>query len=502
MSKVIENLQKILDGIENLALPIGYYIAAFISLFAVRRFLEFFSDSTLLTFKLLSPIHFQFYTIFAISFLHIFHHFLYWTIVTLMIAIVLSIFSREPIAKTLRTAFFFFFIVNCTPILDLIVSGGKGLNIHYPYPKHFFDFFPIPKDITIGMKVTLTTALLLCPLYTFIKTKRVILGIFTFIGVYLWLGFTGAIPLLLRQPTPLPTMRIMMLFFILELLIISFQYNKNYFLALLKDIRFLRILHYELILIWGISFSPMGLKAICWDWISFICITLSGILSWLGIIILNNIADTVIDKVSNVNRPHITTTIPYPTYHKIAFYISTTALICALMVNFATFFMILLILSIATLYSLPPFRLKRVPILSKILLAAANLIVIIIGYIFAQGELLSFPRHVIWYCLIFIGLCLNFIDLKDIAGDNAANIKTLPVLLGFKRAKLLIGSFFFICYTISGLVFLDLRLLFAGLAMGALQFYFFSRNEYKEKPILITHLVSLISLILFLSLKK
>ena len=159
----------------------------------------------------------------------------------------------------------------------------------------------------------------------------------------------------------------------------------------------------------------------------------------------------------------------------------------------------LLLLGNSLLYSLPPLRLKRVFIFSKLFPALNSLAAVMLGYIFAGGALLQFPAPLVWYFLIFATLIFNFLDIKDCKADKQRGIATLPVILGLSTAKLAIAGVCLIGYCMVSFIFLDLRLLFPTFFLGVVQFFFITRKNYSEKPVLVVHLSSVILLVLYLA---
>jgi 4-hydroxybenzoate polyprenyltransferase len=80
-------------------------------------------------------------------------------------------------------------------------------------------------------------------------------------------------------------------------------------------------------------------------------------------------------------------------------------------------------------------------------------------------------------------LAANLIDLKDTAGDRAARILTLPVLLGQRAAQwvlacALAGFFAFLPLAFRGQVPWAPMMAFACLA-----FFLVSRRKYDERPL-------------------
>ena len=92
----------------------------------------------------------------------------------------------------------------------------------------------------------------------------------------------------------------------------------------------------------------------------------------------------------------------------------------------------------------------------------------------------------------------NFIDLKDRDVDATVGIKTLPVILGMKHSQRVIGTFFLLSYVLIGTIFNDMRVLFFSIAAGIIQFFLINRKKYKEWPVFLMYLLSLMVVLFIL----
>jgi 1,4-dihydroxy-2-naphthoate octaprenyltransferase len=99
------------------------------------------------------------------------------------------------------------------------------------------------------------------------------------------------------------------------------------------------------------------------------------------------------------------------------------------------------------------------------------------------------------YILIFSSICLNFVDLKDITKDKAAGFRTMPVELGEKQARFVIGTAFLVSYLSIPWLFLDKILFIPALLLGLIQFYFIKRKSFQEELVFATYLASLVCLL-------
>lgn len=295
----------------------------------------------------------------------------------------------------------------------------------------------------------------------------------------------------------------LLLIFVL-LLVIFWLRNRSYLVNLLKDIRPFRLLHFELMFIFGIVLTKVLWKT---DLIfllkrenifHFIFILISIMLAWLFSVIFNNLEDVDIDKITNRLRPSVINSIPSKAYKLIGLIALFLAVIFSLAVNFWIFFLILCFVGNYFFYSMPPLRLKRIPVFSKLMIAFSSLLLVILGFIFAGGNLLEFPPMFTLSFLVFLTLIINFIDIKDYRGDKKAGIKTLPVILGLKKSKLLIGSFFLIPAVIIPIFWQKFFLLIPALIFAGGEFILINKKNYQEKWVFSLHLTGLIVLLVYL----
>ncbi len=132
-------------------------------------------------------------------------------------------------------------------------------------------------------------------------------------------------------------------------------------------------------------------------------------------------------------------------------------------------------------YSCRPMRLKRVPILSKLIIGFNFLSVAVCGYALAGGDWRAFPLDWLAFILVPFSLAANFIDLKDTEGDRAQGVATLPVLLGESLARHLIAAATVATY-LMGALLLDIAWVYPlNFAGAALHVYLLYRRPYDER---------------------
>jgi 4-hydroxybenzoate polyprenyltransferase len=217
--------------------------------------------------------------------------------------------------------------------------------------------------------------------------------------------------------------------------------------ALLSDLRVLRILHYVALTGLGwVLYQRAGVaatQALPWPSLATIltfallalCLTYAAIAA----IITNNLADLAADKISNPTRPLVRGSVAPRPYLMAAIWCQAVALVLSAAVDMRMFGGILGVSLGYYVYSCRPLRLKRVPLISKALIGLNSWIVAVCGFALAGGDWLQFP---VWWSVWILGpmsLAANFVDLKDIQGDGATGVWTLPVLLGEVRSRMVIA---------------------------------------------------------------
>lgn len=277
-------------------------------------------------------------------------------------------------------------------------------------------------------------------------------------------------------------------------------------IAILRDMRWLRLMYYLLTFFLGMTLgltktSQSLITAIttnhqlthqilwcCW----------SIIFAGLSSIIFNNIADQEIDKICNKQRPLIQGKITYKNYLRLAWIAACISLLCAILVNIVAFCAIFVVILLYYCYSMPPIRYKRITVLSKIVISGNSLILLGLGYFLIAHNLQDLPLSLIPFILISGTVAANYIDLKDITGDQANNIKTMPIILGVPTASKIIGIGFIITYLGFSVLFNNYTYYLIFITSGLIMFYLITKPNYQDNIVTIWQLINLIALIVLL----
>ena len=505
---MFKSLRNIINSLENSKVPFIYFILTFIFVVSLRNFIETFSDTDTS----------------QISFAEFFHYDISYIALAMVIIILLYFFIKKDVLKITKIVLTSFLILLIVPIIDLIWSFGKGLNMAYILPGYhsnliirFFTFFGnfSKLGITPGIKIEVALVLVGSFIYFYVSNHNLFKSLFYTLVTYTTIFFYLAAPFLVKGLLEIFGLTykysdsLMTNFFLLVILFagifIAYILNKRYFKLIIRDIRPFRLLHFELMFLLGfiIGLNKFGTFVLdSANIFSFIFIPAGIAFAWLYSVITNNIVDYDIDKISNNNRPLIKSKINKIAYYKLSWIILFIALFYPLMVSFKAFFMVLLFVGNYFLYSMPPLRLKRIPLFSKMIIAFNSLILVMLGFIISTGKLEEFPAILIAFFLIFFTIAINFIDIKDYEGDKKAGIKTLPVILGLKKSKFIIGIFFLLTYLAVYFLINNLYLIPVLFIFGITEFLLISRKNYNEKPVFFVYLLTLFLVIIYLITSK
>lgn len=504
-NKISNKSKEFLYSVENSEYPLGGYLLSFFFVTLIRNFLEIFSDFA-------EPQFIVFYH-FDLSFLWLASAFV----------ILIHYLSGECINKVIKVVLTCFTIILLPPIFDLIITGGAGRNMTYLLPGYhdnllhrYLTFWgDFNMGATPGIRLEVLIVMMGAFFYVRSKGKSVFVGILASLLSYTLIFTFGILPFFLKFINELFSSKVdensytyvkmFLLGFSVTLPWIYFLRNKHYLIELLKDLRWLRVTHYLIMFFVGVkvSYTYYDYKhSIDLDsTLSLLFVIISFIFACIYSIIINNINDYNIDSISNRNRPSIKKSIPQGHYLKVKNISFIMAVVYSSAVSFSAMYFILLFIGIYYIYSSWPFRLKRIFLFSKFLIALNSLVMVLFGINMVSGKN-SIPLGLTCFILVGFTLVINFIDIKDSEGDKASNILTLPNLIGVVKAKKLIGLFFILLYPLS-LMIINYRFfvpywmyIFSGVA-GALTYIFMTKEQYDERYIFLSYLSAIIFLCLY-----
>jgi 4-hydroxybenzoate polyprenyltransferase len=481
---VIKIAERYIALIRNSKAPIENFCLTFLAVVTLRNFVEIFSDRSEVS---------------VITFSGHLHFYLFYICIALTMILLFSLATREAVNEVSRLILFSFFFILLAPAFDLIFSLGQGYDMAYLLPHEHgglllryltFGGSSEGGGITTGLK--LEGIIILAASFLYFKAKRVstlrslffVLAIYTIVFVYamapfivkasldvwgLFEGFDDA--LMIRSYLVLATVL---------LLILAWKWNPDHFLGILRGMRPFRQAHAVLMFACGVAMGP----SFAWGQntpLDLALTALSIVCACLCVIAINNLE----------KEPRA----PFGGYRKVAIGTGLLALVYAGAVSYYTVLTVSLCMGLYFLYALPPLRIKRVPLLSKVPAALGSLACVILGHMFAGGEVIEFPPLVILWFLVPFFAALNLIDIKDYDIDRRAGIQTLPALWGLGRSKWIIGLFLLFAYVTAPLAFGLPFLLLPALGVGIIQCFLVTREQYQERWVFAVYLLSLVVLL-------
>ncbi len=255
-----------------------------------------------------------------------------------------------------------------------------------------------------------------------------------------------------------------------------FKSSKKTFFALLRNVRWPQVIWHGGLLFLGGGIAVLYAGAepdfSLFEILSIIVMAVAVECAWLASVIGNDLADRRIDAISNPNRPVPMHSITETLYRHIGIIFFATSLLFSAIVNIKAALFLLAYQAIAWMYSMPPLRLKRVPVLATALSALDGIMVLLAGYTVLSPvqNITPIPFSLLVYLFVCYAVTLPLKDFKDIAGDRSDGVFTIPVIFGEERARFLIGSALFACYVASPLVLHEVGLFLPSLLFGSLAF--------------------------------
>jgi 4-hydroxybenzoate polyprenyltransferase len=517
---------KIIAKIEGADVSLGEWIAGFLGIIFIRFFLENFSNPAP-SFPAVPDI------------LTMVHYGLFYLAAILSSSLILRLVVPD-IKKVSKFMLAIFTVCWLPPIVDLVVAHGSWSSMAYVFAsshalwKDFLTFGggSILGGVTIGIKVEFI--LVLCGVfsYVFLKTKNIWksigIALLSYVVMFALIALPSflALPAGTASPQPFlissfstshmaanfirPTVQVSYgyatemifnlgmgsVFYLLDFLLVAgwlAAYRPETARAFLKNIRPGRAIHYFIMIVAGIFFAVAQRKNIFTfnyaDLVALAVILVSYLCAWLFAVGVNDRADIAIDRVSNMNRPLVAGSLTESEMRDGNLFFLGWSLLGGFLSGYWGFFTICIFTAAYYIYSAPPLRLKRIPVLATFLIAIACLTAFMSGFYFADsGKLISdFSWQALALILVFFTLFLNVKDIKDIEGDRENGVATIPVVFGEKWGREIVGVLLVTAF-LSVPVIVGRWILFGpSLVAAALGYFLVMAKPYQEWKIFVVY---------------
>lgn len=495
--------QEKISFFENRKQSIIYWLLSLFGVIVLRMYIEDYSAGTLGSRGFFNPAN-------------QIHEFLFYIVVFSGLAVLLSFFTKERVARIVKIIVTFSPIILVAPIIDLIITGGKGLYLSYIFNFDIQSFWVRFATLggtwegggaTPGMKIELVFIFVFIFLYVWIKTNKKLLGVVSSFIAYCSLVIIAVLPLWVEwyyntfgitediNHTVIGN-KIFLLLIIVFGTVLFGRYKWTTLRVVIRSLRIFRIIFYLLLFAMGLVLAQDSIfrSTETPDHIVNIILgALSICFTSIFLMMVNDQEDIEVDKISNPTRILPSGKMGMREYKVIGVASLCIALLLSIAVSLEIFYLILLGNVLFIMYSTPPFKLKNVFGLSKAVIASAAVVVMTIGYLIGNSHCSGFlPIPILTSLFIAVFVSSHLIDLKDHQGDGPTGRKTLPVLIGDRNARivislLILGSFIGITF-ILGWGSYALYSAFVALMVAASLF----KKPYNERIVFIMLFLSLI----------
>jgi len=418
----------------------------------------------------------------------------YFLIVFLISSVLISKITKVALLEVMRFGVKLYPVVIIPPLIDALMGYREGY--HYATIQNlsgnFFTLSFIQGDATLGISLEILLALIGVFSFVFIHTKSLGKSFLAFFLVDLLLVIISTPDLFFGKGKGdfsfdnfLPSYYFLPFLGILAG--IQFFYDKNKLLSMLKNIRLVRSSAFVTAVLLGGSVRHWLTERM-----NFLDLLLGAgaiFLAWQVSIMINDITDVSVDKISNTKRPIPSGMVTVDEYKTLSCILSVLALSFAMVINFKVFIMTSLALMAAYIYSVPPFRLRK-NLLGNIVIGLSLSMSFIVG-ICASGSGHLWTDDITIVCgLIFIfgaGIPMAK-DIKDIEGDRENGIKNLFTLYGKEKGKIFTLIIIFLIINVSTVILSNLLPFFFSLIAGFIY--------YKWESIKAVYIISLSTVVM------
>jgi 4-hydroxybenzoate polyprenyltransferase len=519
----MERIKTIISGLEKREITAAGFVVVFLAVIVVRLFVEqFIARAVLLNF---SEVIMEYV-----------HNIYFFSILIVALWLWLGFLLKTKPQKLAVIFTWAALLVILPPILDIAKTGGEVYWSFYLLSSladlkiQFMTVFGhLPSGIMyFGTRIAFILAIIMMSGLVYIKTKDWLRTALSAIGTYVILFALGAFPSLFgyfyywifehKEISSVKSFQIAQLFgspkpiwglnaaslahsFAYKLEIVFFpvlflllaglfyRISPKKFWAVIQNFRYPQLIYHSGLFIIGMGLGylsyPDSFNLNVFSLFTFFVLLLSIFLAWKASVVINDIEDVEIDKITNSTRPlpqNIFNERDYFHFGLICFFLS---LLGGLTVS-PVFFVLLLIYQIlAFFYSAKPYRLKKFPLIATMTSSLASIFILFMGFaLMSSGQTF---QHMSWRItlLLFITytLSLPIKDFKDIAGDRHEKIWTIPVIFGEKKGRLIVATGVFISFILSVFFLAELKLFFWALLFGSISFMIINSSKINSKKL-------------------
>jgi 4-hydroxybenzoate polyprenyltransferase len=497
-------VRQFVASLEDTPMSLSGWFAAFFGVVLLRSFLEAYSSPNISLYL-------------ASDYSTILHYTLFYLAVLLSVVVTTHFIARIPVVLLTKISLFALPLIWLAPCIDLLFGGARMSYLFVGREdllSAFFTFFgPLTlPGVTLGIRIEVLVLLFCLSGYVYLKTNRLGTTLASAFAGYLVIFVALALPSVffigaevstvssawyellsrsalsnsfLHASAQFTSQRTFELLFnaalaqffflatVVGVVLVALRAAPAKLREVLQNIRPERLIHYLALLMLVVLFAVTrngALTLSSLDVISVLVVLLTVTLAWVFAVTTNDLADTAIDAVSNQGRPLVTGGLTQTDMQNTALLSGMLMSLGALSLgSYATFF-VGTFTAAYYVYSMPPLRLKRVPLFAQAFVGAASLSVILLGFfLFSRDQsIAAFSPTLALVFFIAYTLGANMKDLKDIEGDARAGVMTLPTLLGERTSRVVIGGLLFVAFLLPLFVFRSPSVLVLSGVIGVL----------------------------------
>ena len=516
----MEKIKKVILVLTQRRVSPTLWLATFLGIVVTRLFFDkFIAKANAPLFDLVMDIHNILF--FGLTFLSV------WLFLSLIL-------QKKPFDLSYLMLLASFFII-FPPILDLLQTKGEVYWSFYLISSPgdlFWQFATIfghlPSGIVyFGTKIAFISAIIILSGIVFLSSGRIWKSFLSALGVYIILFLMAAFPSILAylgiflsqgrfwEIQPFEIIQFFSNFRILsvelENLGHSLAYNLNFvyfllilailglfffwserakFMATLRNFRYPQLIYHVGLFFCGLGLGywvyPQDIRGDFFELVAILSLIMAIIFSWKASVVVNDLNDMEIDKITNAERPLPSGLFGRDEYGQMGKVFLFLAVLGGFLVDYKFGWLLLVYQILAWFYSATPLRFKRFPIFATSLSALASLLVLMLGFILFSPEqsLAGFPWKIFALLFITYTLCLPIKDFKDIAGDKKDGVWTVPVIFGEDMGRTIVGASFFISYILSVFFLNEWRLFWWSLIFGSISFLVINNKKIAPRRLL------------------
>ncbi len=398
--------------------------------------------------------------------------------------------GKDKLEDVAKISLYGFLLILTVPLLDGFIFGGGVISYNYDFSNFIYSFinlFNIRANIdfvTNGVRVEIALVMIISFLYLqSFSLLRAFIGSFLIYSVVFIYGYLPAfygLNMIIENSVLVPHNLILWhLYIYVPLIVILFVY----FLFKFKDIflsfiRVERLFIYIGLFLFGVFYTAKN-SIIDYDFLNIFDIykillaVLSLSFAFFYSVIINDVLDIKIDKISNKNRALPQKLIKLKDYNALGYIFLTLGLCFGFGVNLVFFFLLFFIIALSYIYSVKPLRLKQYFIISNIVLSTIGTSVFLLGVsMLEQTNIVEVSKPIL--SLIFIAFFIaSFLkDYKDKVSDKKDGVKTIANI--YENSFIYLKLFIMLFYTYMSYKLIGFNIILQSLILGVI---FFKKSE-------------------------